>query len=394
MPGHPTAQARILPFIVAAQFACTSLWFAGNGVMEDLRFSLGLAETALGHLTSAVQLGFISGTLVFALFTISDRYSPSKVFFWSAMAGAIANLAMVWADGLGSLLFLRFLTGFCLAGVYPVGMKLAADHFNQKLGKALGYLVGALVVGTALPHLLRGLTTTLPWTYVIMATSSLAVAGGVLVLLGVPDGPHRTRSQGLDFTAFIRLFRQRKYRQPALGYFGHMWELYALWAFVPVMAQMYMQQHETAGISISLVSFWVIAIGGVGCVLGGYIAQQWGSRATAIRSLWVSMLCCLAFPLAIYLPSWAFVLFLLCWGFTVVPDSPQFSTLAARGVAGANTGTALTIMNSIGFAITVVSIQTFTILLEHNPNPAWFMLLAAGPALGLWAMGRKGNSPE
>lgn len=386
MPGQPAIPARILPFIVVAQFACTSLWFAGNGVMDDLRLSLGLAETALGHLTSAVQLGFISGTLIFAMFTISDRFSPSRVFFWSAIAGAIFNLAVVWADGLGSLILLRFLTGFCLAGVYPVGMKLAYDHFNKNLGKALGYLVGALVVGTALPHLLRGIATSLPWTYVIVAISILAVLGGLLVLLGVPDGPHRVRNQGLDLTAFIRLFRLKSYRQPALGYFGHMWELYTFWAFLPVMVGFYLQNHSTAALPVSLISFGAIAIGGLGCVIGGYLAQRWGSGATAVRALYISMLCCLAFPLALGLPTWAFVMYLLIWGFCVVPDSPQFSTLAARGVPGSHTGTALTFMNSIGFAITIVSIQTITLLMAHNPQPYWFMVLALGPALGLWAM--------
>jgi MFS family permease len=197
----------ILPVIVLSQFCCTSLWFAGNGVMNDLAGSFHLLESALGHLTSAVQIGFIAGTLIFAILAIADRFSPSRIFFISAMAGAFFNLGTILeTNGLSSLLAFRFLTGFFLAGIYPVGMKIAADYYRKGLGKSLGFLVGALVVGTAFPHLIKGFTGELPWRLVIILTSSIAVLGGFLMLILVPDGPYLKSKQTLDLTASLKVF--------------------------------------------------------------------------------------------------------------------------------------------------------------------------------------------
>lgn len=183
-------KALIMPIIVLSQFAGTSLWFAGNAVITDLQNALHLDGTVLSHITSAVQFGFIAGTLVFALFTISDRFSPSKVFFICSIAGAITNLSVyLLTYNFASLMLFRILTGFFLAGIYPVGMKIAADHHEKGLGKSLGYLVGALVVGTAFPHLLKSFTQSISWEYVFIFTSIFAAGGGLLVLLLVPDGP-------------------------------------------------------------------------------------------------------------------------------------------------------------------------------------------------------------
>ena len=186
--------SEILPVIVFAQFCCTSLWFAGNAIMPDLIYNFDLPETALGHLTSAVQFGFIAGTLIFAFLTIADRYSPSRIFFTCALIGAAFTLAILFDhNNFLSLLILRFLTGFSLAGIYPVGMKIAADYFREGLGKSLGFLVGALVLGTAFPHFLNEFTGTgtIDWRYVLIVTSILAILGGTLIFLLIPDGPYR-----------------------------------------------------------------------------------------------------------------------------------------------------------------------------------------------------------
>lgn len=231
----------ILPIIVFSQFCCTSLWFAGNGVIEDLIKSFNLDFYALGHLTSAVQFGFIFGTLVFALLTISDRFSPSKVFFYCAVLASLFNLLIV-IDGhsLISLMLLRFITGFFLAGIYPVGMKIASDYFDNGLGKSLGFLVGALVLGTAFPHLLKGnFNEVLPWKYMILVTSILAVIGGLLILFLVPNGPYRKSLKHFDYTICYKLFKNNNFRAAAFGYFGHMWELYAFWAFTPLLLSTY-----------------------------------------------------------------------------------------------------------------------------------------------------------
>jgi len=210
--------------------------------MNDLVIAFQLSSDALGHLTSAVQFGFIIGTLGFALLTLADRFSPSRVFFICALIGALCNLTTIINQNLlATLLVSRFLTGLCLAGIYPVGMKIAADYYDKGLGKSLGYLVGALVLGTALPHLLKGFNGDLPWRLVLISTSVLSVIGGLLMVGLVPDGPYRKPSQKLDLSIWFKVFKHSKFKVAALGYFGHMWELYAFWAFVPLIIINYNQ---------------------------------------------------------------------------------------------------------------------------------------------------------
>ncbi len=378
---------RILPLIVAAQFSCTSLWFAGNAVVEDLIENYGLSNGALGHLTSSVQFGFIVGTLLFALLSIADRFSPSKVFVVCATSGAIVNLlALLPGQSLLSLLAVRFATGLLLAGIYPVGMKIAADHHEKGLGKALGFLVGALVLGTAFPHLVKGLLHDLPWQTVFALTSGISVIGGMVLYLGVPDGPFRRRSPKIDLTASFRVFKARSFRSAAFGYFGHMWELYAFWAFAPILLLTYNRLHTGAALNVSLYSFFIIAAGGAACVVGGYLAMRHGSAKVAVTALSVSGSCCLLSPFVFVLPAYLFIAFLVVWGLAVVADSPQFSTLVAQAAPKENTGTALTIVNCIGFAITIVSIETITYL-HHSGYSQWmYLLLAPGPAFGIVAM--------
>ncbi len=377
-----------LPLIVFAQFACTSLWFAGNGVMNDLVQSFQLVESALAHLTSAVQFGFISGTLVFAFLSIADRFSPSKVFFMSAIFGALFNFGIIWdGNNLTSLLIFRFLTGFFLAGIYPVGMKIASDYYNKGLGKSLGFLVGALVLGTAFPHLLKGLGSEVPWRIVLIFTSALAVIGGLSILFFVPDGPFRKMSQKPQFTAFLKVFKHQPFRAAAFGYFGHMWELYAFWAFVPFILDNYLSSNQSANFNIPLCSFIIIGAGGLACIAAGYISQNIGLKKTAFFALCLSCACCLFSPLAFNFSSPAlFLVFLVFWGMTVIADSPLFSTLVANNAEPEIKGTALTIVNCIGFSITIVSIQLLNTLSTIVNEQNIFILLAIGPIFGLIAL--------
>lgn len=376
--------AHILPVIVFAQFAGTSLWFAGNAVVVDLQQAFGLASRAVGDLTSAVQLGFIAGTFAFALLSISDRFSPSRVFLVSALAGAGANACIfLLAGGQTDLLLLRFATGFFLAGIYPVGMKISADWYGKGLGKALGYLVGALVAGTAFPHLLKAFATTLPWKTVLLTISTLAALGGILLFLTVPDGPYRKPAPRFEWNAIPKIFGYPEFRSAAFGYFGHMWELYAFWAFIPVMLAAYQNRH---GITLETPfwSFAIIAAGSVGCIAGGYRSLKIGSPKVAFYMLAGSGLCCLLSPLIFQLPVWAFLPVMIVWGFAVVGDSPQFSSVVARTAPPAYVGTALTFVNCIGFGITVFSIQLLTGMNRMLP-PEWLLLLLApGPLLGLY----------
>ncbi|MEM7424817.1 MAG: MFS transporter [Pseudomonadota bacterium] len=382
------AAKHILPIIVIAQFCCTSLWFAGNGIMSDLIANFGLSAGALGHLTSAVQFGFILGTLSFAIFTITDRFSPSKVFLSCALVGALFNLGICLnANSYASMLILRFLTGFFLAGIYPVGMKIAADHFDKNLNKSLGFLVGALVLGTAFPHLAKDLTASLPWKAVIVSTSFLAAFGGILLFILVPDGPYRRPGKQLKLSAFFDVFSHRNFRSAAFGYIGHMWELYAFWAFVPVILKSYFGPDNP--FSLSSLSFSIIAIGGIACVLGGFLAQRKGNKKVAFAALLSSCICCLLSPLAFELSSeFVFLGFLLFWGMVVIMDSPLFSAMVAQNAAPEIKGTALTIVNCIGFAITIVSIQVLTFLQDMLDPSLLYMVLGIGPLIGLWSLSK------
>ena len=375
----------ILPIIVISQFCCTSLWFAGNGVMSNLLATFNLEEGALGLLTSAVQFGFIIGTLVFSLLTIADRFSPSKVFFFSAILGAFFNLGFVFENQtLFSLLSLRFFTGFFLAGIYPVGMKIATDYYQKGLGKTLGYLVGALVLGTALPHLLKDLFVNFSWKNVLITTSSLAIFGGLLMILFVKNGPYRKESTTFDLSSCFKVFKNVNFRKAAFGYFGHMWELYTFWAFIPIFLIKYQELYTETVFNIPVLSFCIIAVGGLSCVAGGYISQKFGIKKTAFSFLLLSGVCCIISPFMFQLAHQKlFVTFLLFWGMVVIADSPLFSTLVAQNAPSKNKGTALTIVNCIGFTITIISIQIMSSLVAFTNSNFIFSVLAIGPIVGL-----------
>jgi MFS family permease len=377
----------ILVTIVLTQFAGTSLWFAGNAVLGDLQAAWHLAPDALGYATSAVQLGFIAGTLAFAFFAISDRVSPRIVFFACSQLGALFNIALyAFGDGLYSLIVFRCLTGFFIAGIYPVGMKIAAGWYQRGLGNALGLLVGALVLGTAFPHLLRSLGQTLPWAAVLIAVSTISALGGIAMLLLVRDGPYLARGTTFDPRSIAVIFHSREFRASCFGYFGHMWELYAFWAFVPVVLDAYAATHALSGFSVSLWTAVIIAAGFIGCAVGGKVSLRKGSARVAAAQLAASGACCVVSPILFYAPPAVFLGFLVFWGIVVVGDSPQFSALNARYAPRHLVGSALTIGNCIGFAITIGSIQLLNRLAEFA-HPAWlFIALAPGPLLGLVAL--------
>ncbi|HWH73451.1 MAG TPA: MFS transporter [Methylibium sp.] len=382
--NDPKPPRHVLPLIVAAQFAGTSLWFAVNAVMPELQRELGYPVSAVGALSSAVQLGFILGTLVFALLAVADRHAPRTVFLACALAGAGFNAAgALWPGGpaLESLWALRFATGFCLAGIYPVGMKIAAACYPQGLGRALGWLVGALVLGTASPHALRALGTHWPWPTVMLAVSALAAAGGLALWWALPDGGQLPRASSLQWRALGAIGADRRLRASVLGYFGHMWELYTMWVMVPLILAT-----RLSGTDLSWAAFWVLGAGAIGCAGGGWVAQRWGSARVAGTQLATSGACCLAAPLLLGAPDAAFYAWLVLWGITVSGDSPQFSTLTARNAPPQAVGSVLTLTNSIGFGISIVSILLFVWLAESVPMGALLPWLAIGPVLGLWAL--------
>lgn len=387
---------RILPVIVLAQFFCTSLWFAGNAIMPDLMVHFTIDTGFLAHLTSAVQLGFITGTLVFAIFTVSDRFSPVRVFFVASLAASLCNLG-VSLDGIdvNMLLVFRFLTGFFLAGIYPVGMKIASDHFQQGLGRSLGFLVGALVLGTALPHLLKSFSFHLPWKAVVYDTSALSVIGGICMLVFVPDGPHRKSGQKIRPGVFFAGFKNRSFRAAAFGYFGHMWELYAFWAFLPVMLTVYQKNHPATSLNISLLSFLIIGSGSIACMVSGSLSKFIAPKKIARTALLLSCNCCILSPVLFSAGiDWLLIGFLFFWGWVVVADSPLFSTMVAHNAPADTRGTSLTFVNCIGFAITIISIQLIRACMTDENASYIFLLLAVGPLLGLWVLFRNNTQTE
>ncbi|MFT6797224.1 MAG: MFS family permease [Maribacter sp.] len=379
-------KSYILPVIILSQFACTSPWFAGNTIIDELISKTGLGTELVGYVISSVQFGFITGTLVFALLMLADRFSPSKVFLICALLAALCNLYLL-SDIMTTwgLLLARFGTGFFLAGIYPVGMKIAADYYEKGLGKALGFLVGALVLGTAFPFVLKGTNLNENPNIIIGATSILTSLGGAFLFFLVPNGPFRKKSSQLRLTAGFGLFRITDFRKAAFGYFGHMWELYAFWAFTPFAIQSYNSLSGTA-ISVPLWTGIIITLGAVSCALGGLLSQRYGSKRVAFTALLVSGICCLASPLFFQSNTLLFLGGWCLWGMAVTADSPQFSNLVATAAPSKLKGTGLTLVNCIGFTITIGSIQLLAKFSQAISPEYTFLVLALGPLFGLWQL--------
>ncbi len=376
----PPDARRALALLALALVLSMSTWFSASAVVPQLREEWSLGATAAAWLTIAVQLGFVAGALASSLVNLADVVSPRIVIAAGSAGAALANLGLVAASGAETALPLRFLTGFCLAAVYPPALKLMATWFTRRRGLALGILVGALTVGSAAPHLAYGLGG-LDWQLVVAVTSALTAAGGALVLASVREGPFPFPRATFDPRQAGRAFRNRGVRLASLGYFGHMWELYAVWAWFLVFARETLYDDRTAAFA----TFAVIAAGGLGCVAGGLAGDRVGRAETTIACMAVSGLCALSIGLV---PASVALPLALVWGFAVVADSAQFSTLVTEHADQAYVGTALTLQLAVGFTLTVATIWLVPYA-ESAVGWSWaFAFLAAGPALGIVAMQR------
>jgi MFS family permease len=377
----------MLAALAVAEFFGMTLWFSATAVTPVLVTEFALSPERAAWLTMAVQAGFVAGTLASAVTNLADVLNARVLLFLGALAGAVTNAAVLWAPSGDAVIALRFLTGVSLACVYPPGMKLAAGWFRDRRGLALGVLIGALTLGKAFPHFLTALYGS-AWRDPMLLASGLAITGGVLVLIVVRDGPYVAATARFDPHAVRRIFQSRGARMATLGYLGHMWELYAMWTWIAVLAT---ASFTASGLTDptamgSIAAFVAIGSGTAGCVLAGWLGDRIGKAEIAMMAMAASAACA-ALTVIVFgaSPFWFFVLAAV-WGFAVVADSAQFSALVSEYAPREHVGTALTLQTCLGFLLTMVTIEA---LPRFAAAAGWrwaALLLVPGPVLGIWAM--------
>lgn len=369
-------------------------WFSAAAVLPQLRAAWSLSTGAAAWLTIAVQLGFVAGALVSAGLGLADRIEPRMLILAGALGAAAANLGLLVSPDATAAIPFRFLTGACLALVYPSSLKAVSTWFRHRRGTALGVMVGALTVGSALPHLINGVGGA-SWRAVVGVTSLATVVGGLLAGFVFRDGPFPFPRAPFDPRQLRQLASDRAVRLATLGYFGHMWELYAMWAW---FAAFYADSLERSGAGTpqlaALVTFAVIGAGAVGCWVGGLLGDRWGRTNTTALAMAISGVCAAVIGPLRTGPSWLLLAVALTWGFWVVADSAQFSAIVTEVADQSSVGTAVTLQLAAGFVLTVVTIWLVPVL-RDSAGWGWaFVVLVPGPVLGIAAMLRLRAAPE
>jgi MFS family permease len=381
--------------IAAVQVLGLAVWFSMSAVVPSLRSDWGLTSGGAVWLTASVQIGFVAGAVVSTALNLADRVPPQRLLAASAAAAALCTVVLaLFADRQAVAVPLRFMTGTFLAGVYPTGMKLMASWAGSAgRGRTMGVLIAALTLGSTLPHLIAGLGS-LPWRGVLLTAAAAGLLGSAVALLVVRPGPYAASAAPARNPRYaLTMFTERGPRLANLGYFGHMWELYALWTWIPAFLLAAPAAGELPG-SVEITVFLATGIGGaVGCLLGGWGADRFGRAPAAVTALLVSGLCCLLSPLFLHAPPMLLFAFCALWGAAVIADSGVFSTSLSEVVDHRYVGTALTAQTAIGFALTVVTIQFTPLLAEAVGWQYAFLLLAPGPLAGALAMRAFGRGP-
>lgn len=378
---------RMLLLIAAAQLLGMTLWFSATAAAPAIAAELSISSSGMAWLTMAVQAGFVVGTLISATLNLADVLNARRLFALGCVAGAVANASIALAGTLATIIALRFTTGLALACVYPPGLKIAAGWFLDRRGAALGIVVGALTLGSAFPHLLAWLAAGVPWRMLMGVSSVLALGGAAIVAVWVKDGPHVSASAPFDRHAVGVVLRNRGVRLATLGYLGHMWELYAMWTWIPAFAAASIP--AAGGIEVrqgALIAFVTIASGAVGCVVAGLRADDWGKAQTAGAAMVVSGACSLAAGLVFGAPLAVLIAFAVVWGFSVVADSAQFSALVSEYSPRTHVGTALTLQMCAGFLLTMFSMRLLPAVAASTGWQWAFLTLVPGPVLGALVM--------
>ena len=383
----PAGRWQALVILAVALLLGMTSWFSATAVVPQLRETWALSAGAAAWMTIAVQIGFVAGALASAIFNIADRVAPRRLMFYGATLAALSNALLLVTPPIALAVVLRMLTGFGLASVYPPAMKVMATWFKVKRGTALGIMVGALTVGSAAPHLINGLGG-VDWQVVIVASSIMSLAGGAIAQYLGRDGPFDFPRAVFDPRKAWQVFADRPVRLACIGYFGHMWELYAMWAWFGVFFGDVLSAHAfQAPLAMSAVAtFAVIGVGAVGCWVGGILGDRWGrGRATSLAMI-VSGSCALLIGL-ISVSAWPVIMIVgLIWGFWVVADSAQFSTVITELGDQRYVGTALTLQQAIGYVLTIPTIWLIPIVHEALGWSYAFSVLALGPVVGIIAM--------
>lgn len=380
---------NMLALIAVAELLGMSVWFAANAVAPQFAERWGLSPSETGWLSTVVQLGFVAGTAAAALLNLADTLASRWYFTGAAVAAAVTNGALLAVPGYGWALVCRFLTGVCLAGVYPPAMKMAATWFRERRGLAIGLVVGALTIGKAVPYLVHAFPGAGVGP-VVGGASMAALLAAAMIGAAYRDGPTPFPRRPFTLSLAGTVLRDRQYRQVLGGYCGHMLELYACWVWIPAfLAASAAARGQDALASapwVNAMSFLVIAAGAIGCVAGGEMADRAGPVRLVVGAMFVSGMCALLTPLVFGAPPLAIVALLLVWSVSVIADSAQFSSLVTRVVPAHAIGTALTLQTSIGFLLTTITIQLVPLLVEHVGWRFAFPMLALGPALGIMAI--------